>query len=143
MCVQSLWHLIWCIIIYISLMSEVLKAYNISIKDKKLGNVSNVTYVRDIRGLKYRVMWAMLLMSEKSEIVFVAFTQMCTNAQCTAYMPLNPPKRKTPLSPSPVGLVVHHKAVQGGSFELCFKTFWDSSNYKVNCRQDILPIPNS
>ena len=59
----------------------------------------------------------MLCTSEMSEMVFVAFTQMHTDTQCTAYMP--PPLQEGGLllrSPHPVGLAVRHHAVRGGSF---------------------------
>ena len=55
----------------------------------------------------------MLCMSETSEKVFAAFMQMYTDTQCSAYMPLTPPRGR-----APVGSVVHHHAVQGGSFVL-------------------------
>ena len=55
-----------------------------------------------------------------SEMMFVAFRQMYTDTQYTAYMPLAPPRGRTPFkkAPSPVGSAVHHHAVQGGSFVL-------------------------
>ena len=45
---------------------------------------------------------------------------MYTDTQCTAYMPLTPPTGMAPFKevPSPVGSVVHHHAVPGGSFVL-------------------------
>ena len=49
-------------------------------------------------------------MSETSEMVFVAFTQMYTDTQCTAYMPLTPPRGRAPFK--------NHHAVQGGRFVL-------------------------
>ena len=60
----------------------------------------------------------MLCMSETSEMVFAVFTQMYTDTQCTAYMPLTPLRGRAPFKkpPHPVGLVVHHHAVRGGSF---------------------------
>ena len=36
------------------------------------------------------------LLSERSEMVFAAFTQMYTDTKCTAYMPLAPPRGKAP-----------------------------------------------
>ena len=55
----------------------------------------------------------MLLMSIGLEVVFAVFMQMYTNTQCTAYLPLTPPRGKAPFKklPHPVGLVVHHHAV--------------------------------
>ena len=59
-------------------------------------------------------------MSEMSEIVFAAFMQMYTDTQCTANMPLAPPRGRTPFkkAPHPMGSAVHYHAVQGGSFVL-------------------------
>ena len=36
------------------------------------------------------------LLSKTSKMVFAAFTQMHTDTQCTAYMPLAPPRGKAP-----------------------------------------------
>ena len=36
------------------------------------------------------------LLSERSKMVFAAFTQMHTDTQCTVYMPLAPPRGKAP-----------------------------------------------
>ena len=44
----------------------------------------------------------MLCMSEMSEMVFVAFTQMYTDTQCTAYMSLTPPRGRAPFKKPPV-----------------------------------------
>ena len=55
------------------------------------------------------------LLSKRSKMVFVAFTQMHTDIECTVYMPLAPPRGKAPCfqrAPRPVGLAVHHQAVQ-------------------------------
>ena len=52
-----------------------------------------------------------------------------------------PSKREGSYAPCPVGLAVHHQAVQGGSFVLKFSG--TCQNYKGDCRQDAQPIPNS
>ena len=54
----------------------------------------------------------MLCMSEMLEMVFAAFTQMYTDTQCTAYMPVTPPRKSAPFKkPHPMDLVVHHHTV--------------------------------
>ena len=35
-------------------------------------------------------------------MVFAAFTQMYTDAQCTVYMPLTPPRERAPFKKPPV-----------------------------------------
>ena len=54
----------------------------------------------------------MLCMLDTSEMVFAAFTQMYTDTQCTAYMPLAPPRGRAPCkkAPHPVGSVAHDHA---------------------------------
>ena len=78
---------------------------------------SNVIRVKDILQISRL---QMLCMSETLEMVFVAFTEMYIDTQCTAYMPLTPPRGRAPFkkAPHPVGSAVHHHAVQGGSFVL-------------------------
>ena len=56
-------------------------------------------------------------------MVFVAFTQMYIDTQCTAYMHLAPPRGRAPFK-APMGSTVHHHAVQGDSFVLkCSGTY--------------------
>ena len=78
----------------------------------------------------------MLLMLK---MVFVAFTQIYTDTQCTAYMPLAHPRGKAPLNPPSCGFSGSPPSSQGR--QLCFKMFWDLSNYKGDGRQDEQPIP--
>ena len=83
----------------------------------------------------------MLCILEMSEMVFTAFTQMHTDTQCTAYMPLAPPRGSAPFKKSPVLWVYWFTTMQ--SEEATLLTFLDLSNYKGDCRQDAQPIPNS
>ena len=90
-------------------------------------------------------------MSEMSKMVFVAFTQHCI--QSTDFMSemseilYSVYSEPSPLQGGrlfiwafhPVGLVVHHQSVRGGSFV----NFLGLDNYKGDCRQDAQPIPNS
>ena len=79
---------------------------------------SNVKGIKDILQISRLYM---LCMSEMSEMVFAAFTQMYTDTQCTAYMPLTPLGGRVLLrGPRSVGLAVHNHAVQGGSFVTFF-----------------------
>ena len=96
-------------------------------------------------------------MSKMSKMVFVAFTQHCIQSTdthlthvedvkdakyyCTLYTgPIAPPGGRLFIGAFyPVGLVVHHQSVRGGSFI----NFLGLDNYKGDCRQDAQPIPNS
>ena len=95
-------------------------------------------------------------MSKASKMVFAAFTQHCIQSTvthlthvkdvedakyyCALYTgPLTPPGGRLFRSIwtfYPVGLVVHHQTVQGGSFV----NFLGLDNYKSDCTQDAQPI---
>ena len=75
-------------------------------------------------------------MSKVSKMVFAAFMQHCIQSTVTH--------------------LTHVEEVEDAKYyctvlciqgllrrQLCFKTFWDFSNYKGDCRQDAQPISNS
>ena len=84
----------------------------------------------------------MLCMSKTLEMVFVAFMQMYTDTQCTAYIPLTPPQGRASFK-KPPSCGFSGSPPCSLRRQLCFKMFWDLSNYKGDCRQDAQPIPNS
>ena len=103
-----------------------------------------VSHVKTVYTLRSKhVMHQWFNVDTVDTVVFAAFTQMHTDTQtwCTAYMPLTPPREKALLSPLSCGFSGSPSSSQ--RMQLCFKMFWDLSNYKGNCRQDAQPIPNS
>ena len=106
----------------------------------------------------FKALNAMLCMSKTSKMVFAAFTQHCIESTvthlthvedvedakyyCTLYTgPLAPPGGRHLMCLPPCGFSGSHPV--SPRRQLCFKTFWDLSNYKGNCRQDTPPIPSS
>ena len=60
----------------------------------------NAMYVGDIRDGVFKALNAMYV--GDMEMVFTAFTQMHTDTQCTAYMPLTPPRGRAPFKKPPI-----------------------------------------
>ena len=99
-------------------------------------------------------------MSKVSKMVFVAFTQHCIQSTVTHlthvedvedakyYCTVLCIQGISPLQGGRHLMCLLPCGFSGSSpvsprRQLCFKTFWDLSNYKGDCRQDAQPITNS